>query len=108
MADAVIRLIRKLFTSSRTLNGQRLRSANAFFHAVDADGNGIISLEEWKDGLLQLGMDISDKELTRSLAALDASDDGQLQLREFMVAYEREHAATSIQAVHRGRQYRRT
>lgn len=58
-----------------------LREAFAIF---DKDGNGLISAEELKSALLNLGEKLEDHEIRAMIAAADKDGNGQIDYEEFI------------------------
>jgi calcium-dependent protein kinase len=60
-----------------------LRSA---FVALDADGNGLLSPRELKEGLRLSGLSLSEQELVEILEGMDVNGNGAIEYTEFLAA----------------------
>lgn len=64
------------------LNEAELKEA---FSVFDKDGNGMISAEELKSALLNLGERLTDEELAAMIAAADRDGNGMIDYEEFIL-----------------------
>ena len=60
------------------------RKVREVFRRLDANGNRRVGVEEFIDGLLEIGVDISADEAEALLAQFDDDGDGQINLSGFM------------------------
>jgi calmodulin len=58
------------------------------FDAIDADGSGSLTVEEFSKVLRDLGSDLSDRDIEDMCREIDSSGDGSISLDEFAVALE--------------------
>jgi sRNA-binding protein len=79
-----------------TLYGHRVSDLESFYHAVDIDRSGGISIEELHSALGRLDVGTSRRQLDSLLATIDTNDDGQVSLDELNVWM----ASKSSQAPH--------
>jgi len=61
------------------------KQAKAIFAEIDADGNGVLTHEELKEGVSRLGLvdDWPANKLLRFISKFDINDDGELDFKEF-------------------------
>ena len=60
------------------------RKVREVFRRLDANGNRRVGVEEFIDGLLEIGVDIGTAEAEALLAQFDDDGDGQINLSGFM------------------------
>lgn len=60
---------------------EELREA---FKVFDKDGNGVISAQELKSVMANLGETPSDEEITEMIKEADTDGDGQINFKEFL------------------------
>ena len=58
--------------------------AKAEFDRFDADGDGLITLDELRQAGQALGQNISDEEMALAVQVADADGDGVISLEEFV------------------------
>lgn len=68
----------------RSANG--IRGLRVMFKAMDNNGNGSLDPVEFKYGMRDFGVEISEKELTAILKHFDSNRDGKLSFDEFLRA----------------------
>ena len=59
------------------------------FNAFDANGDGVLSAEELKNGLLSLGVKLSTKEIDGVMTVLDTDGNGEVDRHEFCRQFQR-------------------
>ena len=67
------------------------------FDHMDADQSGSLSYEEFRNGLNDYGMDLTDSEVSDLLKLLDANGDGELSLEEFSAIAKNELEMADLQ-----------
>lgn len=55
------------------------------FRLLDNDGNKKLNLEEFKNGMEQSGLELSDDEINEVFKKFDTDDDGSVSIDEFLV-----------------------
>ena len=63
--------------------GMALNSMRQMFDSMDEDGNGVLSKEEFKEGLKRLDLGISSTQLVDLTKKFDADNDGNIDFSEF-------------------------
>ena len=58
----------------------------ALFRAMDTDNTGSISPDNLKELVAQTGADVTDEQIDELVAAIDQSDEGTINFKEFVVA----------------------
>jgi len=58
------------------------------FDAIDADGSGALTVQEFTEVLQHLGTDMTDRDIENMCREIDSSGDGTISLDEFAVALE--------------------
>ena len=59
------------------------------FNAFDANGDGVLSKDELKNGLLSLGVKLSSEEIEGVMAVLDTDGNGEIDSHEFCHQFQR-------------------
>jgi calmodulin len=81
-ADAVLRRIAQAFDRC----GADIRSA---FRQFDANGDGFISPQEFRQALLRLRIPVSDEEIAHLVSRMDTNSDGMVSYEEFLSQHYR-------------------
>ena len=64
-------------------------SPNSFFNAMDKDGNGQVSIQEFTQSISELiDQEVSEKDIQSFLSSTDDDDDGSIDIIEFVSALE--------------------
>ena len=64
-------------------------SPNSFFNAMDKDGNGQVSIQEFTQSISELiDQEVSEKDIKSFLSSTDDDDDGTIDIIEFVSALE--------------------
>jgi len=66
------------------------------FQFFDRDGNGVISSEEFKNVMTELGDPLTDEECMLFMSIVDKNNDGQVQYEEFLEALKSEGGVLGI------------
>jgi len=64
------------------LNKRKTRMVDVF-RAIDKSGDGLVSVQEFRDGLAQLGVPQPDEDLAAIMAGLDRDGSGDVNVKEF-------------------------
>ena len=68
----------------QTLLSEKGLDLNAAYGALDADGSGSITHQEFRDGLRGLGIDLPNTQIREIIAVFDEDGDGEIEYREFI------------------------
>jgi len=86
-----------MVTQSAAAEGDVAATATAIFASFDRDGSGSITYSEFRDGLRQFGVDISEEDMTVLVQELDRDQSGDISLAEFknllLTTHKKEHEA---------------
>lgn len=74
----------RLLCLARGANG--ILGLGRAFRRMDDDGNKLLNMEEFKNGLIEGGLEISDEEAEEMFKKIDSDDDGNINVTEFIVA----------------------
>lgn len=81
----IAKILRQMIASRRSVTGKQMGGTIvSAFEALDRDGSGRVSSEEFSQAMLRLGMGLTSKQLGHLFCALDADGDGSVSLREFV------------------------
>ena len=73
------------------------------FSSFDTNGDGVLSLDELRSGLRQLGIHLSTEELRRLMEVIDKDGDAQIDYQEFLaIACEDQSPQSDLQTSSRG------
>lgn len=72
---------------------------NKAFQFFDRDGNGVISSDEFKTVMTELGDPLTDDECHLFISLVDKNKDGQVQYEEFLDALKSEEGVLGIESV---------
>ena len=79
------KVLRGMIASRRSVSGKPMAGALvSAFEAIDHDGCGRVSSEEFSRAMLRLGMGLTSKQLEQLIQVLDVDGDGALSLPEFV------------------------
>jgi Ca2+-binding EF-hand superfamily protein len=67
----------------RIQEGYLEKKLEDLFHELDADGGGDIDFEEMSEGLYNMGVNVSKKDLRKLLSGFDSNGDLVLDMEEF-------------------------
>jgi hypothetical protein len=81
--NAAIALVVFHVQSLMRANRGKLRDV---FLNMDHDGGGSIDIDEFRQGLMHLGIELQEEEVAGVFSMIDTSGDGDVSLREFMAA----------------------
>ena len=76
-----------------------LSELRAMFDRMDADHSGYLSYCEFKQGLDDYGMNLTDSEVSDLLRLLDTNEDGELSLEEFSAITKNELEMADLQEI---------
>jgi len=74
-----------LTAMAKHLGDSKIQDLREMFYALDADGNGRITLEELSDGIKKMGMDVPE-DLKRIMCEVDSDGSGEIDYTEFLAA----------------------
>jgi hypothetical protein len=81
----IAKILRQMIASRRSVTGKQMGGTIiSAFEALDRDGSGRVSTEEFSQAILRLGMGLTPKQLQQLIDALDTDGDGSISLREFV------------------------
>jgi hypothetical protein len=89
-ASAVFQEIRAAIAQNRTVFGKKLKNANEMFAALDADGDGRVTVEEFRTGMKRMGLGLTDVQLRDVVYELDMDKDGEVDFEEFVEALQKD------------------
>lgn len=72
---------------------------NKAFQFFDRDGNGVISAEEFKSVMTELGDPLTDDECRLFISLVDKNHDGELQYEEFLDALKSEGGVLGVESM---------
>jgi hypothetical protein len=104
--------LRRAIAAHRRLYGMEISDGRALFAAIDRDGSGAISREEFREALMRLdltqyGWGVSDEELEVLCSGIDTNADGKIEWAEFLLASGMEdRGPTEAEAAIRAEQQR--
>ena len=81
---SVINVMLNAVRGQRTLFGQKLDKPQALFDAMDKDGGGSVSVQEFGDAIQRLGLGLSEEQKAAVVATLDADGNGEIVYEEFV------------------------
>merc|ERR1719321_1507551 len=74
-----------LTAMAKHLGDSAIQDLKEMFYALDADGNGTITIDELRDGMEKMGMDIP-QDLIRIMSEVDSDGSGEIDYSEFLAA----------------------
>eukprot|EP00946_MAST-07B_sp_MAST-7B-sp1_P004215 g4215.t1 len=86
LAEEVVAVFKEAMESKRVLNGDVIETLEDIFMAIDRDGGGTVSLQEFKIGLNRLSIILTPRSLDALVKSIDTDGDGEINFAEF-VAY---------------------
>jgi len=75
------------YKPKRTVSDEELQRCKKIFFDLDRDGSGSIDSDEISFMLRSLGLHPTDEDIKKLIVKFDHSQDGMIQLREFMEMY---------------------
>ena len=61
------------------------------FDMIDSDGDGVLTVQEFKDALARLGANLTPHECRAIVHEVDPNGDGEIDKGEFMVMIQNNH-----------------
>merc|ERR1719321_741220 len=74
-----------LTAMAKHLGDSAIQDLKEMFYALDADGNGTITIDELRDGIEKMGMDVPE-DLMRIMSEVDSDGSGEIDYSEFLAA----------------------
>lgn len=74
-----------LTTMAKHLQDSAIQDLKEMFYALDADGNGTITIEELRDGIQKMGMEVPE-DLMKIMSEVDSDGSGEIDYSEFLAA----------------------
>lgn len=71
---------------TRSLSSARLLVLYQLFKEIDTDDTGCISPDNLKELVAQTGADVTDEQIDELVGAIDQTDEGTINFKEFVVA----------------------
>jgi Ca2+-binding EF-hand superfamily protein len=97
-----LRMLRSKIDKSFRMSGRTITDIAGLFEAMDADGSGGLSYDEFTEGLKAMGLVFGPKQLASVIEALDADGDGEITIKEFLMqcddAYREDGALGELDA----------
>jgi hypothetical protein len=81
-------VVQQTLNEVREVLQNQVESLKAIFTSIDQDGNGNIDVDEWKEALKKLGLDMPAPRAERLFKALDVSGDGEIEYGEFLAVFK--------------------
>eukprot|EP00941_MAST-03F_sp_MAST-3F-sp1_P004578 g4578.t1 len=91
-ASVVFQKMRHAIQQNRTVFGKKLNSAEDMFSALDTDGDGRVTVEEFHIGLKRMGLGLSDDQIRDVVYELDLDNDGEVAFEELIDALKQDFA----------------
>ncbi len=90
---AVMQLFKKQFETMRPAHFQQLKKV---FKALDKDGNGLISYEEFEAGMIQMrGVELKKEQIKEMFSELDVKSVGEIAFEELLNAAVHDYLVSS-------------
>lgn len=96
----IVKTLRQMIAARRSVTGKQMSGTIiSAIEALDRDGSGRVSSEEFSKAMVRLGMGVTPKQLEQLIWALDADGDGSVSVHEFVSIItetpEKQQSATS-------------
>jgi len=71
---------------AENLSAEEMARMQSLFQRMDVDGNGFISVQEFKDAMSRSGNKVNEQELLEMIKAYDVDESGEIDYAEFITA----------------------
>jgi hypothetical protein len=85
----VFHRLKKALENTRTLYGEKVKTAKSLFKALDADGDEQVTRLELWEGMQRLDLGLSELQLRTVLHAVDVDNSGTIEYSEFKTAFKK-------------------
>jgi hypothetical protein len=86
--DAILKELRDVLSSDRTLFGEKMHTARDLFQQMDRDGSGMIEADEFRVAFQRLGLGITPAQLEHLMGLMDRDGNGAVDYRELLDALD--------------------
>ena len=86
--DAILKELRDVLSSDRTLFGEKMHTARDLFQQMDRDGSGMIEADEFRVAFQRLGLGITPAQLKHLMGLMDRDGNGAVDYRELLDALD--------------------
>lgn len=92
-----LRAWQQLSTGVPVVSVVTMREIKATFDVFDADGSGLIDLDELKGAMRAQGFKVTDREVRKMMAEVDEDESGEIDFEEFLLMMTKKGPLTLLQ-----------
>ena len=96
LAEEVVAVFKEAMESKRVVHGDVLETIEDIFMAIDQDGGGTVSVQEFKVGLNRLSIILTPRSLDELVNSIDTDGDGEINFAEFVAYMNQKFAQRSF------------